>query len=495
VVPAAAVLPSGFERTRIVGPPFTGDPVGFAPLPDGRFLIIERSSGSVRIASTGGTTAVAVTIPNVVATGAEQGLLGVAVDPDWPTRPYAYFYYDHTSLHCYLTMYTATGDLTNPSSTNLTLVSPFHIFTDLPDANNFHQSGTLRFAPDGKLLVTLGDDGFPCGTQNLDLFHGKLLRLDISLMPQEGSGPPPKEDLIPPDNPFPGPGVIRQLVYAWGLRNPFRFTIDSLTGDVVIGDVGFSAQEEIDFLSAAAPGDNYGWPQREGFAEQTCCGTCGQGNLFTDPIYAYVHDALPKAVICGPLYRHDKSAAHAFPVGYDGSIFVHEFYDGWIRRLVNPGTGWQIAPMVPGQPDSLNWATELAFHSDFQQGTDGALYMMKMIGVDRGLYRIVPVVTVDAPAVQVAQPSKLIIQPSPIRLGQPAHIRWNGEKAMPLSLIVQDVSGRVVRTLVDREVRVSIDLHWDGLAANGRAPASGTYFLRLESDGAVLSTAKVVLLR
>jgi hypothetical protein len=66
---------------------------------------------------------------------------------------------------------------------------------------------------------------------------------------------------------------------------------------------------------------------------------------------------------------------------------------------------------------------------------------------------------------------------------------------MPLSLIVQDVSGRVVRTLVDREVRVSIDLHWDGLAANGRAPASGTYFLRLESDGAVLSTAKVVLLR
>ena len=492
---ARAALPTGFQRTLVVDQPFTGDPVGFAQIPDGRFFIIERSSGKVRLAPVGGPTVVVVTIPNVDATGNEQGLLGVAVDPDWPTRPYVYFYYTHTANAAYLTMYTATGDLTTPTSSNITLASPFHVFTDLPDANDFHASGTLRFAPDGKLLLTLGDDGNPCGAQNLDLFVGKLLRLDISLMPQGGSGPPPKTDLIPTGNPFPGPGVIRQLVYAWGMRNPFRFTIDPQTGDLVIGDVGFNAEEEIDFLSAADPGDNYGWPQLEGFSIQTCCGTCGQGNEFIDPIYAYTHDALPKAVIAGPLYRRDESAPHAFPASYDGSIFVAEFYDGWIRRLVNTGSGWEIAPPVPGQPDPTNWATGLGLHADIQQCADGGIYMLKAFGVDRGLYRIQPDPALDAGPIQVAAASRMVIEPSPLRAGQSAHIRWNGARAVPVSLTVQDVTGRVVRTLLERETRAAIDLVWDGLSASGEAPASGTYFLRLESEGAALSSAKVVLIR
>jgi len=491
---AQAALPTGFQRTLVVAYPFAGDPVGFAPLPDGRFFIIDRT-GIVRICPVGAPAVAILTIPNVQFAGNEQGLLGVAVDPDWPTRPYVYFYYNHTSFFCYFTMYTATGDLTTPSSPNVSLGSPFHVLTDLPDANNFHQAGTLRFAPDGTLLLSLGDDGNPCGAQDINLYNGKLLRLDISLMPEGGPGPPPREDLIPSGNPFPGPGITQQLVYAWGMRNPFRFTIDPQTGDVVIGDVGFNAQEEVDFLPAAGPGLNYGWPQREGLAEQTCCGTCGIQNQFTDPIYAYVHDALPKAVIAGPLYRHDGSAVHAFPASYDGSIFVEEFYDGWIRRFVNTGGVWQIAPPVAGQPDATNWATGLGLHSDFQQGADGGLYMLKSFGGDRGLYRIEPVPALDAGPIEVAGTTRLLVEPSPLRSGESARIRWSAGRDVPVSLAVQDVSGRVVRMLLGREMRTAFDLTWDGRAANGKALASGIYFLRVESDGALLSSAKMVILR
>lgn len=493
---ARATLPTGFQLELIVNHPFPGDPTGFATLPDGRFVIIDRTMGQVRLAPVGSGTSVLIhTIPDVQGAGNEQGLLGVAVDPDWPARPYLYFYYTHIGNVAYLTMYTASGDLTTPTSPNITLASPFHVFTDLPDANNFHNSGTLRFAPDGMLLLTLGDDGNPCGAQNLDLFVGKMLRMDISLMPQGGSGPPPKTDLIPTGNPFPGPGVIQQLVYAWGMRNPFRFTIDPQTGDVVIGDVGFDTQEEMDYLAAADPGDNYGWPQLEGFAIQTCCGTCGQGNEFTDPIYAYTHDALPKAVIAGPLYRYDGSAPRAFPASYDGSIFVAEFYDGWIRRLVFTGGAWTIAPPVPGQPSAVNWADGLAFHSDIQQGADGAIYMMKMFGANRGIYRISAPVGLGAEPNLAATAGSLSIEPSPIRSGQSARIRWSGARAVPTAIVVQDVSGRAVRRMDLHGADSVVDLVWNGLSDRGTALAAGVYFFHLESSEGVLGSTKVVLLR
>jgi hypothetical protein len=370
------------------------------------------------------------------------------------------------------------------------------LLTDLPDVLEIHNSGTLRFAPDRSLLLTIGDDGSPCGAQNLDLFLGKLLRLDVSSMPGEGSGPPPKSELIPSGNPFPGPGDIRQLVYAWGLRNPFRFTVDPFTGSVVIGDVGLNSEEEVDLLSALDPGDNFGWPQREGFAPQTCCGTCGQGNLFTDPIYAYFHDEiLPKSVIAGPLYRPDDSAEWSFPASYDGSIFLLEFYDGWIRRLVETGGGWEIAPEVPGQASPMNWADGLTGHSDFQQGPDGALYMLKPFGTDRGLYRIVYSPPTSIAPRLASETGELCIEPSPLRSGRDARIRWKGRGEAPVSLTVQDVSGRIVRTLLFETTRNAIDLVWDGLSESGDALASGTYFLRLESKGSVVSTAKIVLLR
>src|SRR2546426_328002 len=112
----------------------------------------------------------------------EQGLLGVAVDPEWPTRPYVYFEATQATSIARVTMYTASGDLTDPSSANLQLGNPFVLLGDIPDLQGFHQGGTLRFGVDRRLYVSLGDDGSPCEAQDLTVLTGKILRLDVSSM-------------------------------------------------------------------------------------------------------------------------------------------------------------------------------------------------------------------------------------------------------------------------------------------------------------------------
>ena len=282
---ARAALPTGFlSEQRVV---YTGgDPVAFTWLPDGRIILISRTPANVLLTAVGSTAPTSIlTVPNVNAAGGEQGLLGVAVDPAWPTRPYLYFAYTHTSGNSYVTMYRAAGALTNPASTAITLSQPFHLITDIPDNADNHNGGTLHFGPDGMLYLSMGDDASSCTAQALSDLTGKIVRMDVSSMPEAGPGPPTKAEITPPDNPFPGPNANERLVWAWGLRNPFRFTIDAPTGDLFIGDVGAGTEEEIDRLPPASAGANFGWPQREGNTATPCCGGCGNGNTFTNPIY------------------------------------------------------------------------------------------------------------------------------------------------------------------------------------------------------------------
>src|SRR5262249_31352490 len=155
-----------------------------------------------------------------------------------------------------------------------------------------------------------------------------------------------------------------------GLRNPFRFTIDPFLGDLFIGDVGEDTWEEVDQLKYNGfVGANYGWPEFEGPLEDPVPDStdCSIGP-FQPPIYAYVHDpVLPNSVICGPLYRGPATSRGSFPPEYEGSLFLSEFFSGWIRRLQFDGTSWSIAPAVSGQPDSLDWATGLPRIADFQE--------------------------------------------------------------------------------------------------------------------------------
>lgn len=491
----AQTLPTGFFLDSVVGGPFAGAPVAFAFLPDGRILITEQLTGNVRIAPVGsGTSSVILTVPDVTGTqGSERGLLGITVDPAWPARPYIYFYYSHTGNVAYVTMYTASGALTDPGSANLTLGSPYFLLTDLPDVNSFHNGGTLRFGSDGMLLLSLGDDGASCGAQNQNIPVGKILRLNIAAMPGGGTGPPPKSDLVAPGHPFDS-GDNARLVGAWGLRNPFRFTVDLPSGIAVIGDVGLDTQEEIDLLLPAALGPNYGWPQLEGTIDPMCCGTCGIGNIFTAPIYTYVHGASLNSVIGGPILRAPASGPPAFPDEYLGDIFLADYYGAWLRRLKQSGGTWSIAPQVPGQPTPTDWAKELPWICDLQLGADGCVYFLQMFGPNQGVIRIGQGAALDAGALSSIETPILSVYPLPARIGERIQFHWPTHSSESVTLTIRDVSGRVVRVLRPAVNGTSSETHWDGRAANGEPVSAGTYFARIESGG-VPASAKVVLLR
>jgi Glucose / Sorbosone dehydrogenase/FlgD Ig-like domain len=497
---AQYTVPTGFTIEQVLYPPYGGSTIGFAFLPDTRILVIEKQSGGVRVKlPADSTSSLIATVPDVVGNGFENGTLGIAVDPDWPARPYVYVYYNHTGGTVWLTMYTITGDLTDPGSANLSFTSPYHLITDVPDNNPVHQAGTLRFGPDGMLYLSQGDDSDPCAAQDLSVLGGQILRLDVSAMPGAGTGPPPKADLTPSDNPFVGSGDNEGLVWAWGFRNPFRFTIDAPTGDLFVGDVGADAFEELDRVQAAlGGGENFGWPQLEALTpwdQCPACSTCGLGNTFTDPIHYYPHTGDIHSIVAGPRYRAVPGGSANFPPEYEGSVFFLRIFDGVLRRLVDTGSGWEFAAPVPGQPSAEDWATVPDQISDCQLGPDGALYLMRIYGTGtaRGLWRIAPSEGTGAPVVAAAAGGGSIdASPNPALATTGTTIRWNGASVRTVRIV--DAAGRLVRRLQaggtpDGSVR------WDGRSDAGIPVPGGIYFLRaLAVDGRELS-GKVSILR
>ena len=136
-------------------------------------------------------------------------------------------------------MFTVTGDLADPASTNLALGT--RSTTSSPTSRTTpsnHNGGSLRFGIDGKLYLSIGDDASGCAAQDISSSLGCVWRIDVSNLPGAGAGPPAKSTLIPAGNPFAGPTDNARLVWCHGLRNPFRFHIDSVTGYLYIADVG-----------------------------------------------------------------------------------------------------------------------------------------------------------------------------------------------------------------------------------------------------------------
>ncbi|MBI1849553.1 MAG: PQQ-dependent sugar dehydrogenase [Planctomycetes bacterium] len=372
-------LPGAFVDETIAGG--LDQPTSFAFLPDGRALVTEQRTGRIRMIVNG---ALAVTDPvgtvGGLATVGPQGLLGIAVDPAWPARPFVYVHFDHAGTSTiFVSRLTASGDLSDGSSGNLSLdgATPFDLLTDLPDQQPVHNGGTLRFGPDGMLYASLGDDQDPCAAQDPSSLLGKILRLRVSDLPASGSSPPPKSALVAPGNPFAGPDDAARLVWALGLRNPFRFHVDPRTGDLFVADVGANDFEEIDRVDAA--GMNLGWPFREGTETQApsgCVETAG-APLVT-PILAWDRRGLAAAsVISAGIYRPaDYPFDGSFPSEYDGDVFYSDYFAGFLRRLHFDGGSWSIAQPVAGQPNATHWATGLAAPVDFGIGPDGALWWL-----------------------------------------------------------------------------------------------------------------------
>ncbi|NGN63136.1 PQQ-dependent sugar dehydrogenase [Streptomyces sp. A7024] len=321
--------------------------------PGGSVWIAERA-GTVRVLGDQGLSEPVLDISGETTTDGERGLLGIAFDKD-----FAHFYISFTNREGTSTVdefAVADGKLRpDTRRTVLTQTQPY--------AN--HNGGDLAFGPDGYLYIALGDGGSggdPHGNgQNLGTLLGKLLRID------PGGGDP---YAIPPGNPFVGTAGAKPEIWAYGLRNPWRFSFDKGTGDLLIGDVGQNAWEEIDWAPAASKGgENYGWGEMEGnhpYQDGT------EPANHVPPIHEYDRGGLGCSVTGGYVYR-----GAAVP-DLMGQYVFSDYCDGTLRALqIENGK-------VTGVSDlGANGGEVVAF----AQGGDGELYVLDIGG---GVSRIGP---------------------------------------------------------------------------------------------------------
>ncbi|MFZ3089142.1 MAG: PQQ-dependent sugar dehydrogenase [Nitrospirota bacterium] len=348
----AATLPSGFTETNVV----TGlsSPVGMAFLPDGRILVIEQA-GAIKLVSSG-TASTLLTVTGIT-TGGERGLLGIAVDPDYPTRPYIYVYYTASTSPNYaqVARYTFVNNSIDPNS-KLILIN------DIPDSASNHNGGTLRFGLDKTLYISVGDDASSCDAQNRTLLKGNILRIkvDASINPAD------RATLAPANNPFvSATNNNEKIVWAYGLRNPFRFNVHPDTGALFIGDVGAGTREEVDISTG---GENFGWPYYEG-SGTTGTTNCG-GQSGTMPIYDYTRGA-SASVIGGVVYKGINYPNDAsLPPEFNGNFFFNDYYTGNLRVLRQSVSNWNLVAGI----DATNFGTGFSYVSDWAVGPDGAIY-------------------------------------------------------------------------------------------------------------------------
>ncbi|WP_405656049.1 PQQ-dependent sugar dehydrogenase [Streptomyces sp. RK9] len=285
------------------------NPIAGTAGPGGTVWIAERA-GTVRVLdSKGGLSNPVVDITKETTTDGERGLLGIAFD-----KKFAHFYISFTNLQG-----TSTIDEFAVRKGKIQPQTRRTVLTQTQPYSN-HNGGDIKFGPDGYLYIAFGDGGSggdPHGYgQNLDTLLGKLLRID-----PRGAKP----YAIPKDNPFVGDPKAKDEIWSYGLRNPWKFSFDAGSGDLLLGDVGQSAWEEIDWSPASSDGgENYGWSQMEGthpFRDGK------EPANHVRPVYEYDRTGLGCSVTGGYVYR-----GKAIP-DLKGQYLYSDYCDGTVRAL------------------------------------------------------------------------------------------------------------------------------------------------------------------
>ena len=335
----AATLPSNFTETQFASG--FSNPTAMAFAPDGRLFVCQQG-GQLRVFKNGALLATPFVSLTVDSNG-ERGLLGVAFDPNFATNNFVYVYYTATTpqIHNRVSRFTANGDVALAGSE-----VPILDLNNLSGATN-HNGGAIHFGPDGKLYIAVGENANAANSQTIGNLLGKILRIN-------------SDGTLPGDNPttFPGiagsPSGINRAIWSVGLRNPYTFTFNPVSGRMFINDVGQNAWEEI---NDGIAGSNYGW--------SICEGACAPPNAnFRDPLFQYGHGGSPTtgcAITGGAFYNPSTTN---FPAAYVGKYFYAEFCTGWIRRF-DPATGTDTP-----------FATGISNPVDLIVTSDGSLYYL-----------------------------------------------------------------------------------------------------------------------
>ena len=349
--------------------------------------------------------------------GGEQGLLSVAFHPSYATNGWFYIYYTNnlaTPGDITVARYqvSANPDVADPASAQILLVVPHPV-------NANHNGGQLMFGPsDGYLYMGTGDGGgggdVPNNAQNLDVLLGKILRLDVDgtgAVPCGQSTPAPYA--IPPTNPFASTDGCDEI-WAYGVRNPWRFSFDPATSDLLIGDVGQNAWEEIDYQPASSDGgENYGWRLMEGFHCYNPPTNCDDGTL-TLPILEYDHNGRC-SVTGGYRYR-----GAAIP-GLDGVYVYADFCSGEIWGAQQAADGTWTSSLLLDSPYNV---------SSFGEDEAGEMYAANLGG---GIYKLTqapsppPVLSNVVPGSVIAGDPGFLLTVNGSGFVYGSVVRWNGE--------------------------------------------------------------------
>jgi glucose/arabinose dehydrogenase len=377
---SAQALPTGWSLVPVASG--LSQPTAFA-FRAGQIFVTEKASGQVRIVRPDGSLRPVPLLTVSVSSQSERGLLGITLDPDFASNKFIYVYYT-----------TGPGALNYTGSPKnrvsrftfvpgtATAIGETVIVDNIPSDAGNHNGGDIQFGFDGTLYIAVGDGGQDhAAAQRLDSLRGKILRV-------YGDG------TSPPDNPYknepgarrcgrptglpPGTGPCKEI-YAYGFRNPFRFSLRQANSSVIVADVGEVTWEELDTLVA---GGNYGWNTVEGpcpLANTNCNpNTTPYPAQFEHPLHFYKHSGTGETgqtVIAGAFAENGSN----YPAPYAGAYFYGDFSANWVHVLTMDATN-----TVTSQ---LDFATLTQLQPVcFRNGLDGNVYVLSFGGT---LYKLV----------------------------------------------------------------------------------------------------------
>lgn len=404
--------------------------------------------------------------------GGEMGLLGLAFYPDFQNNDYFYVNYTAGSGSSRRTVVSRFNvDAQNPNQADAN--SEFMLLQVSQPFSN-HNAGMIAFGPDGYLYIALGDGGSggdpEKNGQDPQTLLGSILRIDVD-NPDAGLNYG-----IPSDNPFVNNPNGRDEIFAYGFRNPWRFSFDFETGQLWAGDVGQSDWEEIDLVEI---GENYGWNIMEGkHCYPPSISNCDMSGL-TLPVVEYPQENTDNCSVTGGyVYRG------ALRPEFDGAYIYGDYCSAriWLLRYES---GKVTA-------DSLLFDGSFAL-SSFGVDQNNELYFLQYGAGD--IYRFSEGVS-HVGDEEGASPKSFVLYPNfPNPFNPTTTIRYDVARTGHVELQVFNLLGQRIRTLVAGELEPgSYSVTWDGRSHNGSTVPSGVYWLRLQADEFV-QTRKMVLIR
>lgn len=409
-------------------------------------LFVAQQDGIIKILNANGTTNATpfLNISALTTNSGERGLLGLAFHPDYATNGFFYVNYTNLSGDTVIAKYTVNAINPNVANTTGTVL----LTIDQPFAN--HNGGCLRFGPDGYLYISMGDGGGAGDTQNngqnKTSLLGKLLRIDVDTETAYG---------IPADNPFVGTTGADEI-WAYGLRNAWKFSFNRNNGDLWIADVGQGDVEEINKTDPTLPGLNYGWRCYEGSSPYNTTG-CDASSTMTFPFAEYTHTGTGGCSITG------------------GYVYTGSLYPNFLDKYFFADICVNKIGMVDNA-GAISYSTSLSggFYTTFGEDMNGELYLGS--SNNGTIYKIIDTSQLS---VEEMEKNNFYIYPNPA--GSEVFI-GSTTIQFPAKATVFDMTGKLL-------ISQNIDSQQSAINTSGLNP--GIYLINIEDPSGIQSSLKL----